>query len=362
MAMPQAAQQRSLPFRLSTRKNRSPIAAQAITNWGQFVTFQLPQVGFGSRLILYCTGSVTTTGGTVSVAPVAYPPNPFSLIQKLRLYTTDQGTLHEYSGWGLYANVQRLRKRFNNNALDLDQYLNPTNRAALYTPLGTISTATTTPFSFWLEIMLGTDELMQRGLIPLQNTAVRTSLDVTLANLTDVLTVTSGTVSAVVLNINPILEWFSVPNDPNSYPSQKWVHTFREQFQPIQQNGPQYYRPLPGPVYSKIAGIVEANSIQATEPNLGQLSFQYASSVSRFVESYDQHIANLKSDFGSTPLDGQFCYEFSDGSGIPGIWDVRDLFNSANQSEVLITVNTTGLTISGVSQLRVMEERLTLRQ
>ena len=199
---------------------------------------------------------------------------------------------------------------------------------------------------------------MMLGLMMLQSPDLRLQVDVTTCNQADTGTV-AGVSIAPVFNFTIGVESFTVPDDSQSQPNQRWYKTVQEDIFPFTVNGDIIYRPVVGNIYTSIAGIVENNGAQISPNNINTVTLRYAQSVNVYSEAILTNLLRCKSRWGIIPPDGMFRFDMNLGSGIPGLYDPRDFFNSSQQSDVAVITNISGLTPVG-AQIRFIKEQLAM--
>ena len=345
-------------FRRATQQNQYLNQNMIFSQFGQLQTLQLPQTGYLGRIWLYFTGTITTGAGTPAGSWASYPPMPYNLIKKIRVYTSEGVEIVNISGWGLY--LLNMRKESTPNmAGNVFAYLNSNTATALYqtvTPGATPAASTAYTLSGCLEVPIVTDDVMMYGLINTQTNDVRVYMDITWCNQSD-----TGSVSGVTLTpaftVYPQIEFYLVPGDSAAQPVLSYVHSLYEEYFPFTTVGDIIYRPTPGNIYMSLSGIVENNGAQVAPTNINTVKVVYAQGVSPFYEQYLNNIQRLKRTIGITPPDGYFSYSFDYGNSDPTQADPRDWLNTAAQTDLQFVINVTGITPAS-AQLRCIREQL----
>src|SRR5574341_1784863 len=341
-------------FRDATREQKTPIAPQSITAFGDRVTFQLPVTGFLSGIMLQFSGTLTTGAGTPAGSWNQYPMKPGGIFKEIKLYTSENVNLLRLHGQELmYLNLLNFRCGSPND--DFYDVNNSNNRAGVFLfPSGTPDAATAYNVAGWLYIPVATDDLMMLGLQLAQNLEIRTYLDVTLESAAAIHGVTGVTVTPSV-TIRPSVRFFAVPPAGNQFPDLRFTQIIDNEKYPVTiATGDSQYRPVPGNVYLGLYGIPENSSTLVLVNGvtyMSQLQYKYAQNVIPYSETYLQHLAWNKYYHGITLPDGCFAYDWTKGFGIPGIVDTRDWINTAQQTDVehVITwagVSTTNLAVN----------------
>ena len=352
--MPQAAQQVPSRFRELTRQQLSYIPQQQMNVFGNTYTFGLGNTGYVANIYLMLSGTVTIPA-TPTGNWQTYPPLPYSLIRRLRIYTSENVELLNLSGWGLMFFLLR-QKRLSTPPVDPIPYLNAAGRAALLTVPSGALVAGAIPISGWFKVPIMTDDATMLGLLLIQTLDIRCYLEITMASASDLVTTGATLPSACAINVTPTVEFFSIPPGANQ-PNLAWVHTITEEIFPLTTTGDIIYRPPIGNVYMSLSGIIENSGAQLPPANINQVSLAYAQSVRPYYEPYLNHLARNKWNYGLTMPDGAFSFDFSLGSGDPGSDEPRDFLNSSQQTDLQILINATGFTpVNG--QIRVIREQL----
>lgn len=345
-------------FRRMTRQQTFNQPALVGSQFGQLLSMQLPQTGYLGGITVNMQATITTGAGTPAGSWANYPPLPYNLVKKFRIYTSEGVELFNISGWGmmLYQSRQRWQHV---PSVDQIAYLNTNNRAALYTTqTGTPSASTQYSFNCYWNIPIMTDDSMMLGLMLLQSPDIRLNLEITLANQAD-----TGNISGVTLtpsfNFKVGIESYTVPDDTGSQPNRRFVKLVQEDLFPYTTNGDQIYRPLTGNLYTSIMGLVENNGAQVPSSNIGVVALRFAQSVYVYNEDILTNIARFREHWGYTPPDGLFAFDMQQGAGIPRIYDPRDWLNTSQQTDTAVIVNLSGLTPVN-AQIRYIKEQLAL--
>lgn len=189
-------------FNTLTSKNVFDPVNFALPAFGNYYQSQLLQVGIVSKLRLLVTGTLTTTGTTVTIAPTA--KWPWGLISQFTVSGNGQNDFIACDGWDLHV-LQICRNR----ALvdTISSYPTATN-AAPFNASG--STAITLQY----EVPIAMDDNTLIGSLYAQSEATNLAYKLQVAAQADLFTVTAGglSISATVYMEETI---FEVPYDPN---------------------------------------------------------------------------------------------------------------------------------------------------
>lgn len=366
-------QQPDPPFRSVTRQKVQDIPAQVISAFGTNpLAYTLPNTGYLSRIYIPMRGTIATATGTTPAGNFnGYPYLPYSGIRRIELKNNNNSNICSVSGWGLGL-LNMIQRRNSQMQAEAIANYSATNQASTYqAPIGApgqpntvVASATAYSVSANYELGITTDDAAMFGLQPLQNNALQTSLLITPANQADVQGNIGGATGILpltpALTIRPSAEYFTVPPWSGSQPDLRFTHAVWEDVQPILTVGAEtVYRPLAGPVYLRVIGIVENNGLPVPYGSITNVKFRHSTSETPYNETYDQHLARCKRAYGFTLPDGMFVYDFTLGYGVPGIVEPRDFVDTSQLTDVQIGVTLSStLTLAGTSQIRFIREFL----
>jgi hypothetical protein len=327
-----------------------------MTQFGQVLSQQLPQTGYLGRIWLYWTGNLTTGAGTPAGSYLSYVPSPYNLIRRIRVYTNENAEIVNISGWGLFLH-NLLYRDDAKPAQDATTQYNSGNRALLFAASsGAAVASTVTPVAGWLEIPIMTDDAAMLGLLMTQNLDTRINLEITTGNAGDVHAITGVTVTPTV-TFYTAPEFYSVPAFAESQPNLAYAHTLLEETAPINNTGDVIYRVPPGNTYIKLFGILENNGAQVSPANINTVTFRFAQSTTPYIYTYPELMARSKAYYKQTPPDGLWVFEWSAGTGVVGVLEPRDVFNSSLQTDVQVIVNLAAFSLTN-AQNRVIKEQI----
>lgn len=354
--MAQAPQRPSM-FRELTRQQIYPINPLILNTFGNSYSVTLEKTGYLARLWDYVTGTVTIPT-TPSGSWASYPPLPWAAIRRAQVYTTQGQYIVDCTGWGL-ALWELTNHRLSDFQADPIAYLNANTRSLMLTyPSGTLA-AGNAAFQFPLKIPVMSDDATMLGLLPLQIDNVGVQHIVTAPLPSDLVASGATAPTAINLSVQPTIEYFSVPASPADQPNQSWVHQVVETIVPIANSGDVTVNLDPGPVYTKLVGILENNGAQMSPSQINYIKLVYASNIAPYYEPYANHLIRHKHFYGQYLPDGAFALDLTLGSGLPDIDDPRDYFDSSRMSAFKLVVNVSGSLTN--AQLRLIQERLIWR-
>jgi hypothetical protein len=353
-----------MPFNRSTRQNF--LAAPTITYAaGATTQSQLPKVGLLRRIFVLFAGTLTVTlgGGTAVIGQEA----PFSLIQRLQLVANGNTNVFDTSGWG--GMIQSLFSAFGfsgfgGRPIVPDSATAPgpaaTGFSALNFAAGVSAGANTWRFAIEIPLGLADDWRPPQGLLLAAAPDTQLSLNVTFgatlfsttAARTVPVTVTGAATATLTGTITPVVEFFTIPANPADYPDLRRVHTWTEVGpQVIAANGPQQVLIGRGNTVQRIVHIVHTNTLpDATNVTSRQLSYN---------QNEIPYSTTLQGD--AVIQRKRYVRDLPDGTYVWDLWNSgtpRDAVNTLNLNELISTLNVSGATIAGVSDIRTLIEQL----
>lgn len=372
----QAMQDTSMLFRQLTRRasvSQNPIVFA--TSGGNFpsspVQIGLGHTGWLSRILINLTGTIAIGSGTISGGWPTYPPLPWSLFRRIRVFTNTNSQLITTTGWGMYL-LNRARRR--NSFWDINpetNYLsagnttgasdNANNAQLVFrspTPGATPTQNTTYYINATLEIPIMTSDSMMLGGLFLQSDAINAQLEITPPVAADYAgTIAGGTVTPNFV-INVQTEWFEQPGDLRIHPNVQFSHDIIETNYPLTGTGQQNWRLPVGNTYLRTIACLENNGAGIPGYEISQVGMGYAQTQFPTIQPYGQHQAAAKLDYGAVWPDGTFAFDQDLGSGVAGLEEPRDFLNTSQFTDFQIqAVISSAVSLSG-SNLRVLTEQL----
>ena len=333
-------------FRGVTRQNVVSLPALAFSGTGasgSIQTVNLPRTGWLQKFFLTITGTMTTGAGSPSGNWPTWPLMPFGLIQRIRVYTNTNVQIVNLSGASLLL-VDRTMRPVMTPSQDLITQGNATNTAAILATPGSGTPAANTAYTWsgTLEVPIATDDTAMLGMLFLQSDRVTLTVEITFANST----VYAGTVSGVSVTpsftIQPTAVMYEQPDDKNIIPNAQYVFSLKEDQYGFAATGQQLIRLPVGNTYTRIWEQIINNGAPLPYGNMGAGQITYAQTVTPYNESYINHLARNRSVLGQTLPDGVYMWDFASGSGIPTIFEGRDLVNSAQVTDLEVVTNIIG--------------------
>lgn len=361
--------QQLTPFRAGTQRQRISLPPKQSTAFGDRQNFVLNPGGWLRRIDLPWNSSLVTGAGTPAGNFNTYPPAPWNQIRQLRFFSNTMAQMISTSGWGMHMHNLTGSIYRQTDPAATAYALRNTNNAQLIRnnqlPAGTPAASTTYPTAQMLRIPVETDDLFQRGLLYLQDQSTVANLEITTGLATDVSSVTGVTV-APTFNFRPAQDLYLVRPDV-APPDTNWVREIVETNFPIAGTGQVTIPVVPGPVYIKILGILENNGAMVapsvTTPIINSLGYSYGIGNVPVSESYDEHLQNNYMRLNETLYDGMWCWDFSDGFGLPGgiQTDTMNFLDTKSMTNVNLNFNISGITLTNAN-MRVVFDMLVPRQ
>jgi len=153
------------------------------------------------------------------------------------------------------------------------------------------------------------------------------------------LTLAGGaTITVNSVTIQPMVEFFNLPEDPINYPDTSKVHRIVEQVTPIVAGGDFRYDVPTGNVYTGILQEFVNNGQRLNPVYVGNLSLVYAVSQTPYQISSQMKLIEQARFFGAHLPRSVFFWRFAGALGIPEIANARDYIDTGTQTSVqLIT-------------------------
>lgn len=171
----------------------------ALPSFGNYQNTQLLQVGIVASINILVVGTITTTGGTVTIAPTAH--YPWDLIS-VQISGNGQNNFISCTGWDL-----TLRLRAANRAYVDSVSSYPVAGAPPFTDAAAVA------FTLAYKIPIAMDDTTLVGALYAQSEATNLVLKVTTGNSADLFNITAGSL-AISATVYIEEEIFEVPYDP----------------------------------------------------------------------------------------------------------------------------------------------------
>lgn len=363
-----AATSNLIPFRAGVRAFRQTLDTTTLSAFGQTGTrIKIAPVGYLHKLWLVLNGTITSGVGTINGAWKAYPFLPFSLLSKIHLYATPGTDIINASGDGLAQLLTFSRRNDHPTANSVTQFDNAASVALNYQS-NTGATVESTVYNFtaaW-ELPISTDDSLMWGLLPIANESVLVNLELTLANLSTIssetgVTLTPAFTATVVQESFVPLTNITLPSGQAAVvaqPDLRYLHKIIETPQSITNVGENRYKPLIGPTYLRQFQINENAGAQMTPANIQKVRYDFASQSVLIDEPYANHIDRVNAYTGMYLPSGSIYLDWTNGQGVEGVVDTRDMINSASQTDVNFKTTYNSMTLTN-AQSRTVEEYLT---
>ncbi len=323
---------------------------------------QLPQVGLLANLWLTVSATfLTAHTGTYTIVdgPI---PNPYGIIQRVRVFTNEGNELINLSAAGLYL-IQRLQRSSYDPRNPLAS-LGSTNTAAAIYNAPTMAIDTTYTITFNMKIPIAWGPQLQAGLILLQNNYTRITAEVTFNDGTvsgNLITMggTTPSISALAVTCLLAMEIFNLPPSTASYPDLSKVLIQREDLQPVTNTGNFSYNPVLGNTYLDWIMQFENNGARMVPANFSQLQLVYSQTQAVYNETPSQFLARNRELLGNIDLpDGVFWWAMSDGFGLLEVGNTRDAINTGLLTALQL-ISTIGSTVTLTNaRVRVISRQL----
>lgn len=319
-------------FREATRLNKIQLPAKtwpeaSSSALGQRQVWDMPQTGFGARLIMRVVATVTLGAGTPALAD----RGPWSLINRWRFYSNQGGDIDSMSGWGAYQSMLTRRfYRFIDAVMTSRTYATNIYSAP-------ITAASANAWVLLWELPFAINERDDTGVLLFQNEEATFTLEGAIAGAgTDVLTSAVTTAVAAVTG-TPVLEYYTVPQDEALWPTDlRLIYQLMEERQNILAVGDTPYVIPRGSVLRKLIATISLNAVRnSTIADITQFNLLYnANEVPyRNIPSwYVQYLQRVQ--YGNDLPLGLWGMDWTDSNGWIGLGDFRDLIATSAVSDL----------------------------
>ncbi len=362
-------------FNATTRSFTQIMTPMVMQATGTTTFADLPQSGYLAAIDLIFTGTATADGTTGGANILTYPAPNFGLVKKIQLRTNQGADIWNTSAWGAYQYDRTLRSDFDPRTVPANTFpFTPDPSDAYWDPLpSNIAASGSTDFAFPVRLQLTWGEMLQAGLILLQNPGVRFTMSIDWGSATDLFTAaTAAQVTLSNVSVTPYLQLFQVPQEDTNQPDLSLAKTVLEDILPITGTGVFNYQPPRGNTYTRL--IQEF----VNGPTTGYLPMGYeagssATYVTLFqaIYSQTQNIMNtpvLNKLFeqrrlygGSLPV-GCYVHEFSLGNGVPEFPNGRDNVDTSQITDFNINTTLAGSSPTAGAFVRTVKEQLVVEQ
>lgn len=315
-------------FQQKTRRKLLPLdlKAKGVSNP---LTWEIPKTGLLAGLWLDIRGSVA---GTLS-APNALGFS--SIVRNVRLFANSGIDIIKISGPGYHWLLKDYMEDYKNVSPD------STGR--------TVVTATTFNLSMYLPIQFNSRDPL--GLIMLQNE--QTTLTLFVEFETDSVVATGATVSA---NVQPMVELFTVPVDPQDWPPLTTIHQIVEETRVVSGAGDFSYRWPRGNTYVQVLHGLGLNTTPADGWSTVKVQLNQSDVIWGPLTPALLTLEHARSH-GVTRVLGQVPVDLAGTSGLGTFGSARDMIYSqlVTELETVITATAAGTLYTVRRQLVSLE-------
>lgn len=328
------------PFGQNTRQNMRPMNSLTFTGGGR-ESQPIPRVGYLARIFYHFSGTLTVTLGGGTAALDAH--GPYNTFNRVRVLANSGQDIYSTTGYGNFLvnkcqigqmNYDPEDSGFATVAIDDRVFAAPTAAGA-------------NTWEFGLVVPISLSQESELGLVLLQNEMAQTTFALeynasvfsTTALVAPVL-VTGAATATLTGTITPMLEYFSVPADPNARPDISWLHQVLEFAQPIASTGDQQINLLRDSLYVDILHEVVLNATPDTlNVDKWRLLINQSDTPYEFLNRLGAQAQRFW--FHQDLPDGVITYPLFN-QGVPGFAGERDLINGRATSELqsIVTIAT----------------------
>lgn len=316
----------------NTRQNFLELKQQSVA-LGEPISFTFKKVGYGARLFLRVEGTMTLTAADAAIAMKDEHDNrPFALFREIRISVNDGFKPVIASGQLLSALniVSTPGAAYDVPAASLVPAVsgNPVYQFATVASSG----GTANTWAFTLEVPLQINDLDPVGLLLLQNDKVEITVDIDVESASNLFTLTSGETAAFSGTVYPLIEFFSVPQDPKDRPPAGFAHRLIEEKVAIDSTGDAVVALKGGATYLRTISRVILNAAPAGFTDIEKLQLAYNASSFPYDITYKSMLMMQRRRYGRDLPKGVHAWDWM-YNGIPSYGTSRDWVNTATISD-----------------------------
>ena len=321
--------QRAMRFAEMTRKYEQMLPSQNFAE-NTSLQWQLPKARFLSKITLIVKGTFKLTHANKTT----YTASNFdkhNLLKRLRLSINNGFNPFDISGnmLSLYNKINKFSKPSADNfSLDVRTTANSVS-----------SGGATNTVSMVLELPITINERDPIGLILLQNEQSIVTLNIDTGAITDIMTDTDITSSALSVTITPVIETFSIPAIPDAIPDYSIVKLVNEQSEQIVNTNEMTVKLPVGLTYRKFMLYLASDSIytaiEHSYISYFKLQFNQADTPIYIPADYVAYKNKMDYD-GALPV-GAYAFDLS-AQGIANLGGGRDYIDTERLTEAWLSI------------------------
>lgn len=341
------------------------------------VSVNLPQSGLLHKLYLTVHAKIVVAATTITGGTWANLPNPMpqSILKRFKFSNNGSLGLQELSGWNLY---RRNRDRFGLDFMTIGSTnLYSTN---VKTAMGITTTPTIVPganvaagtftFNQTIPINVSYNDMMETGLIVLQQNGTQYTVQLDFASITSGIGALGGTNDTFIglvgtgITVTPTItfdldmEWFEIPQGNIGALTSSFMNVSEQNFDLV--NGKNTITPPQGDYYTMIGLQFYNNSAAVAQADILDIQHRHSGNVTNYDENiYTNNMRNIIQHRNTIPIDGCVTFDLGTRLGNVAMRDAIDAFNNNAVTGMQINAtipNTTN--ISGVSGINAYYETL----
>lgn len=335
-------------FLEATRQNFLELKPQSVA-LGTPISFTFRKVGYAGRLLLRCKGLMNLLAADAAIAMKdVHDSKPFGLFRDIRVKVNDGYTPVAVSGPMLHMLnvVSNPQSGWDVPAASVIPAVatNPTYQFATVASAG----GTDNTWEFILEVPFQINDLDPVGLILLQNDKVEVSVEIDVETAAGLFTLAGGETATFTGTLYPMVEFFSVPNDPKNQPPAGYVHKLIEEKVGIDTTGDLSIALKGGATYLRTLCRTIINAAPAAVDDIERLQIAYNASSYPYDVTYHTYLALQRRRYGRDLPKGVHVWDWM-YNGIAGMGTSRDWINTTLVADFEHMIRVSNAAVLGVN-------------
>ncbi len=286
------------------------------------LSFSLPKSRFLSKITLIFKGKINVSH-TTKTSFTKRPLAPYTLINQIRLQINNGFNPYQVSGKMLSV-YNKLSK---NSSVDITKLDNAVSASGVDDNI-----------YFKLDLPVTINDRDPIGLIMLQNDQTVVNINIDCGSISSLISDTDITVNSYQIDVIPVVETFTIPDDPNAIPDYSILKLVSELTDTVISAG-NFIKQLPvGLSYRKILLYLEDNTGNPVDPNnINQILLQLNTAGTPYQIPPDYLLFKQAELYEGLPT-GMLVFDFAT-QGIANLGGGRDYIDTERVTEFWLTLN-----------------------
>lgn len=320
--------QRAILFAQQTRQYEQEISSMVFKE-GETISTNFPKTRFLSKIYLKVKGSITLKHETKTTY-TASNFDMYRLLRQIRVKINNGFTPYQVGGVELY-----LYNLMNKENLVIDDNFSVDYLGNVVSPAGAVN-----KINYTLELPITLNDRDSIGLLLLQNEQTVVSLEIDCGNIKDIMTDTDVEVTGYNINVTPILETFSIPQDKNAIPDYSIIKLVNEQIENVTSVGDMIVKLQTGLTYRKFLVYIAKDSkfTPFEHEKLDRFSLVMNQADIPYNISADHVAYKNRIAYGGKLPKGCYAFDFST-QGYANYGGSRDYIDTERLTEFWLKIN-----------------------